>query len=122
MTTLQAREKDITPLNTVLSDDCHVKEEHALQEPCNKPSILSPLSVSLKGIPLEQFVPLMGKKMSAEDPYEKTRQIFTAFDVHCMFLHSLHSACSKGSFFAQTNIYEEKCLFSNFILTLYLKF
>ncbi|KAK7152785.1 hypothetical protein R3I93_010875 [Phoxinus phoxinus] len=35
------------------------------------------------GVPLEQFVPLMGRKMSSEDPYEKTRQIFTAFDVHC---------------------------------------
>ncbi|XP_048046718.1 EF-hand calcium-binding domain-containing protein 11 isoform X1 [Megalobrama amblycephala] len=35
------------------------------------------------GVPLEQFVPLMARKMSAEDPYEKTRQIFTAFDVHC---------------------------------------
>ncbi|KAK9959525.1 hypothetical protein ABG768_009647 [Culter alburnus] len=35
------------------------------------------------GVPLEQFVTLMARKMSAEDPYEKTRQIFTAFDVHC---------------------------------------
>ncbi|XP_073683725.1 EF-hand calcium-binding domain-containing protein 11 [Garra rufa] len=35
------------------------------------------------GVPLERFVYLMGRKMSAEDPYEKTRQIFTAFDVHC---------------------------------------
>uniref|UniRef100_A0A8C1GEY1 EF-hand calcium binding domain 11 n=1 Tax=Cyprinus carpio TaxID=7962 RepID=A0A8C1GEY1_CYPCA len=35
------------------------------------------------GIPLERFVSLMGRKMSAEDPYEKTRQIFSAFDVHC---------------------------------------
>ncbi|XP_052010083.1 EF-hand calcium-binding domain-containing protein 11 isoform X1 [Xyrauchen texanus] len=35
------------------------------------------------GVPLEQFMSLMVRKMSAEDPYEKTRQIFTAFDVHC---------------------------------------
>ncbi|XP_051503074.1 EF-hand calcium-binding domain-containing protein 11 isoform X3 [Myxocyprinus asiaticus] len=35
------------------------------------------------GVPLEQFMSLMVRKMSAEDPYEKTRQIFSAFDVHC---------------------------------------
>ncbi|KAK2878962.1 hypothetical protein Q8A67_019753 [Cirrhinus molitorella] len=35
------------------------------------------------GVPLERFVSLMGRKMSGGDPYEKTRQIFTAFDVHC---------------------------------------
>ncbi|XP_043118427.1 EF-hand calcium-binding domain-containing protein 11 [Puntigrus tetrazona] len=35
------------------------------------------------GVSLERFVSLMGRKMSAEDPYEKTRQIFSAFDVHC---------------------------------------
>ncbi|KAL1257663.1 hypothetical protein QQF64_010907, partial [Cirrhinus molitorella] len=34
------------------------------------------------GVPLERFVSLMGRKMSGGDPYEKTRQIFTAFDVH----------------------------------------
>uniref|UniRef100_A0A8C1WAG3 EF-hand calcium binding domain 11 n=1 Tax=Cyprinus carpio TaxID=7962 RepID=A0A8C1WAG3_CYPCA len=39
--------------------------------------------LSATGIPLERFVSLMGRKMSAEDPYEKTRQIFSAFDVHC---------------------------------------
>ncbi|KAM9466534.1 EF-hand calcium-binding domain-containing protein 11 isoform 2-T2 [Clarias gariepinus] len=35
------------------------------------------------GVPLEQFVSLMGRKSSAGDPYEKTRQIFSAFDLHC---------------------------------------
>ncbi|XP_016131789.1 EF-hand calcium-binding domain-containing protein 11 isoform X1 [Sinocyclocheilus grahami] len=35
------------------------------------------------GVLLERFASLMGRKMSAEDPYEKTRQIFRAFDVHC---------------------------------------
>ncbi|XP_065101225.2 EF-hand calcium-binding domain-containing protein 11 isoform X2 [Paramisgurnus dabryanus] len=35
------------------------------------------------GVPLNQFTSLMGRKMSAEDPYEKMRQIFSAFDVHC---------------------------------------
>uniref|UniRef100_A0A8B9LGI4 EF-hand calcium binding domain 11 n=1 Tax=Astyanax mexicanus TaxID=7994 RepID=A0A8B9LGI4_ASTMX len=35
------------------------------------------------GVPLERFVSLMGRKLSAEDPYEKTRHVFSAFDVHC---------------------------------------
>ncbi|XP_060788770.1 EF-hand calcium-binding domain-containing protein 11 [Neoarius graeffei] len=35
------------------------------------------------GVPLEQFVSLMGRKLSAGDPYEKARQIFSAFDLHC---------------------------------------
>ncbi|XP_055028106.2 EF-hand calcium-binding domain-containing protein 11 isoform X3 [Misgurnus anguillicaudatus] len=35
------------------------------------------------GVPLNQFTSLMGWKMSAEDPYEKMRQIFSAFDFHC---------------------------------------
>ncbi|XP_062863336.1 EF-hand calcium-binding domain-containing protein 11 [Trichomycterus rosablanca] len=35
------------------------------------------------GVSVEQFVSLMGRKLSAEDSYEKTRQIFSAFDVHC---------------------------------------
>uniref|UniRef100_A0A3B1IVP7 EF-hand calcium binding domain 11 n=1 Tax=Astyanax mexicanus TaxID=7994 RepID=A0A3B1IVP7_ASTMX len=34
-------------------------------------------------VPLERFVSLMGRKLSAEDPYEKTRHVFSAFDVHC---------------------------------------
>ncbi|XP_056623892.1 EF-hand calcium-binding domain-containing protein 11 isoform X2 [Triplophysa dalaica] len=38
------------------------------------------------GVPLHQFTTLMGRKMSAEDPYEKMRQIFSAFDVHCMWI------------------------------------
>ncbi|KAI2654236.1 EF-hand calcium-binding domain-containing protein 11 [Labeo rohita] len=46
------------------------------------------------GVPLERFVSLMGRKMSAEDPYEKTRQIFTAFDVHCMFLSLFNTFAS----------------------------
>ncbi|TRY77671.1 hypothetical protein DNTS_017954, partial [Danionella cerebrum] len=41
------------------------------------------LSFILKGVSLEPFVCLIRRKMSAEDPYEKTRQIFTAFDLHC---------------------------------------
>ncbi|XP_057199942.1 EF-hand calcium-binding domain-containing protein 11 isoform X1 [Triplophysa rosa] len=35
------------------------------------------------GVPLHQFTTLTGRKMSSEDPYEKMRQIFSAFDVHC---------------------------------------
>ncbi|XP_046710930.1 EF-hand calcium-binding domain-containing protein 11 isoform X1 [Silurus meridionalis] len=35
------------------------------------------------GVSLEQFVSLMGRKLSAGDPYEKTRRIFRAFDLHC---------------------------------------
>nr|XP_055028109.1 EF-hand calcium-binding domain-containing protein 11-like isoform X5 [Misgurnus anguillicaudatus]XP_055028730.1 EF-hand calcium-binding domain-containing protein 11 isoform X3 [Misgurnus anguillicaudatus] len=38
------------------------------------------------GVPLNQFTSLMGRKMSAEDPYEKMRQIFSAFDVHCTWI------------------------------------
>uniref|UniRef100_A0AAY4A405 EF-hand domain-containing protein n=1 Tax=Denticeps clupeoides TaxID=299321 RepID=A0AAY4A405_9TELE len=34
-------------------------------------------------VPLERFVPLMGTKLAAEDPYERTMQIFSAFDAHC---------------------------------------
>ncbi|XP_030644383.1 EF-hand calcium-binding domain-containing protein 11 [Chanos chanos] len=41
------------------------------------------LHVDCPGVPLEQFVSLMGKKLSVEDRYEKMRQIFSAFDVHC---------------------------------------
>ncbi|XP_028813425.1 EF-hand calcium-binding domain-containing protein 11 [Denticeps clupeoides] len=36
-----------------------------------------------EGVPLERFVPLMGTKLAAEDPYERTMQIFSAFDAHC---------------------------------------
>ncbi|XP_053488681.1 EF-hand calcium-binding domain-containing protein 11 [Ictalurus furcatus] len=39
-------------------------------------------SREITGVPLEQFVSLMGRKLSAGDPYEKTRQIFSAFDLH----------------------------------------
>ncbi|KAM6962475.1 EF-hand calcium-binding domain-containing protein 11 [Aplochiton taeniatus] len=35
------------------------------------------------GVSLERFVWLIAKKLSEEDPYLKTRQIFKAFDVHC---------------------------------------
>ncbi|XP_057199945.1 EF-hand calcium-binding domain-containing protein 11 isoform X4 [Triplophysa rosa] len=38
------------------------------------------------GVPLHQFTTLTGRKMSSEDPYEKMRQIFSAFDVHCMWI------------------------------------
>ncbi|XP_058843724.1 EF-hand calcium-binding domain-containing protein 11 isoform X2 [Acipenser ruthenus] len=36
-----------------------------------------------KGMPLDHFVSLMGRKLAAQDNYEKTRQIFTGFDIHC---------------------------------------
>uniref|UniRef100_A0A3P8YPD2 EF-hand domain-containing protein n=1 Tax=Esox lucius TaxID=8010 RepID=A0A3P8YPD2_ESOLU len=35
------------------------------------------------GVSVEMFVSLMGRKLSSEDQYLKTRQIFNAFDVHC---------------------------------------
>ncbi|XP_058254235.1 EF-hand calcium-binding domain-containing protein 11 isoform X1 [Hemibagrus wyckioides] len=35
------------------------------------------------GVPLEHFVSLMRRKLPAGDPYEKTRQIFSAFDLRC---------------------------------------
>ncbi|XP_027012857.2 EF-hand calcium-binding domain-containing protein 11 isoform X6 [Tachysurus fulvidraco] len=35
------------------------------------------------GVPLEHFVSLMRRKLPAGDPYEKTRQLFSAFDLHC---------------------------------------
>ncbi|KAJ8290289.1 hypothetical protein GJAV_G00010990 [Gymnothorax javanicus] len=38
---------------------------------------------NLPGVPLELLVSLMGMKLSVEDPYDKTRHIFNAFDVHC---------------------------------------
>uniref|UniRef100_A0A3B1JMX1 EF-hand calcium binding domain 11 n=1 Tax=Astyanax mexicanus TaxID=7994 RepID=A0A3B1JMX1_ASTMX len=43
----------------------------------------APRERHLIGVPLERFVSLMGRKLSAEDPYEKTRHVFSAFDVHC---------------------------------------
>ncbi|XP_016347850.1 EF-hand calcium-binding domain-containing protein 11-like isoform X2 [Sinocyclocheilus anshuiensis] len=46
-------------------------------------NILMENGADCPGVPLERFVSLMERKMSAEDPYEKTRQIFSAFDVHC---------------------------------------
>ncbi|XP_026141835.1 EF-hand calcium-binding domain-containing protein 11-like isoform X2 [Carassius auratus] len=49
----------------------------------SKKDILMENGADCPGVPLEWFVSLMGRKMSAEDPYEKTRQIFSAFDVHC---------------------------------------
>ncbi|XP_015205917.2 EF-hand calcium-binding domain-containing protein 11 isoform X1 [Lepisosteus oculatus] len=41
------------------------------------------LQANLPGVPLDHFINLMGRKLSVQDPFEKTRQIFTAFDVHC---------------------------------------
>ncbi|KAJ8411772.1 hypothetical protein AAFF_G00154100 [Aldrovandia affinis] len=38
---------------------------------------------NLPGVPLDLLVPLMGKKLSVEDLYDKTRHIFNAFDVRC---------------------------------------
>ncbi|XP_027012864.2 EF-hand calcium-binding domain-containing protein 11 isoform X15 [Tachysurus fulvidraco] len=37
------------------------------------------------GVPLEHFVSLMRRKLPAGDPYEKTRQLFSAFDLHYMW-------------------------------------
>ncbi|XP_055496185.1 EF-hand calcium-binding domain-containing protein 11 isoform X2 [Leucoraja erinacea] len=37
----------------------------------------------LPGLPLDQFTSLMCSKLAAMDPYEESRQIFSAFDVHC---------------------------------------
>ncbi|XP_026857229.1 EF-hand calcium-binding domain-containing protein 11 [Electrophorus electricus] len=49
------------------------------------------------GVPLEPFVSLMGRKLSAEDPYEKTRLIFNAFDAHCRgFLKVEDFRCGFG--------------------------
>ncbi|MBN3294891.1 EFC11 protein, partial [Amia calva] len=45
------------------------------------------LQAHFPGIPLDHFIRLMGRKLSAQDPYEKARQIFMAFDVHCMFFY-----------------------------------
>ncbi|XP_066550711.1 EF-hand calcium-binding domain-containing protein 11 isoform X1 [Amia ocellicauda] len=41
------------------------------------------LQTHFPGVPLDHFIRLMGRKLSAQDPYEKARQIFMAFDVHC---------------------------------------
>ncbi|KAI1895332.1 hypothetical protein AGOR_G00105210 [Albula goreensis] len=41
------------------------------------------LQNNLSGVPLDLLVSLMGKKLSVEDQYDKTRQIFNSFDVHC---------------------------------------
>ncbi|KAJ7990979.1 hypothetical protein DPEC_G00292480 [Dallia pectoralis] len=35
------------------------------------------------GLSVEMFVSLMGRKLSSEDQYLKTRHIFNALDVHC---------------------------------------
>ncbi|XP_048084827.1 EF-hand calcium-binding domain-containing protein 11 isoform X1 [Alosa alosa] len=40
-------------------------------------------STNLPGVPLEPFVTLMGRKLSVEDHFEKTRRIFNAFDAQC---------------------------------------
>ncbi|XP_063080165.1 EF-hand calcium-binding domain-containing protein 11 isoform X2 [Engraulis encrasicolus] len=40
-------------------------------------------SVENSGVPLEQFVCLMGKKLTVEDHFERTRRIFNAFDAQC---------------------------------------
>ncbi|XP_036810399.1 EF-hand calcium-binding domain-containing protein 11 isoform X3 [Oncorhynchus mykiss] len=35
------------------------------------------------GVCIEMFMCLMGKKLSSDDHYQKTRQIFNTFDVNC---------------------------------------
>uniref|UniRef100_A0A4W5R201 EF-hand calcium binding domain 11 n=1 Tax=Hucho hucho TaxID=62062 RepID=A0A4W5R201_9TELE len=35
------------------------------------------------GVCIEMFVCLMGRKLSSDDQYQKTRQIFNSFDVNC---------------------------------------
>ncbi|XP_058843725.1 EF-hand calcium-binding domain-containing protein 11 isoform X3 [Acipenser ruthenus] len=41
------------------------------------------IQANIPGMPLDHFVSLMGRKLAAQDNYEKTRQIFTGFDIHC---------------------------------------
>lgn len=41
------------------------------------------MQANMPGMPLDHFVSLMGRKLAAQDNYEKTRQIFTGFDIHC---------------------------------------
>uniref|UniRef100_A0A4W3GLE5 EF-hand calcium-binding domain-containing protein 11-like n=1 Tax=Callorhinchus milii TaxID=7868 RepID=A0A4W3GLE5_CALMI len=41
------------------------------------------LGKHLPGMSLDQFLSLMSSKVATQDGYEQTRQIFTAFDVHC---------------------------------------
>ncbi|KAK1144308.1 EF-hand calcium-binding domain-containing protein 11-like isoform X2 [Acipenser oxyrinchus oxyrinchus] len=41
------------------------------------------MQANVPGMPLDHFVSLMGRKLAAQDNYEKTRQIFTGFDIHC---------------------------------------
>ncbi|XP_033871121.1 EF-hand calcium-binding domain-containing protein 11 isoform X2 [Acipenser ruthenus] len=41
------------------------------------------MQANIPGMPLDHFVSLMGRKLAAQDNYEKTRQIFTGFDIHC---------------------------------------
>ncbi|XP_028677810.2 EF-hand calcium-binding domain-containing protein 11 [Erpetoichthys calabaricus] len=43
----------------------------------------SSIQAGLPGLPLERFLNLMTSKLIAQDEYEKTRQVFTAFDVSC---------------------------------------
>ncbi|XP_039597499.1 EF-hand calcium-binding domain-containing protein 11 isoform X1 [Polypterus senegalus] len=43
----------------------------------------SSIQAGLPGLPLEHFLKLMASKLLAQDEYEKTRQVFTAFDVSC---------------------------------------
>ncbi|XP_048830698.1 EF-hand calcium-binding domain-containing protein 11 isoform X2 [Brienomyrus brachyistius] len=50
-------------------------EANTLMEPA--------LKASLPGVPMDHFVSLMGRKLSVQDPYDRTRQIFSVFDAHC---------------------------------------
>ncbi|XP_041122970.1 EF-hand calcium-binding domain-containing protein 11 isoform X2 [Polyodon spathula] len=43
----------------------------------------SVMQANIPGMPLDHFISLMGRKLAAQDNYEKTRQIFTGFDIHC---------------------------------------
>lgn len=43
------------------------------------------ISLFWKGVSMDHFVSLMGRKLSVQDPYERTRQIFSVFDAHCEF-------------------------------------
>ncbi|XP_047677415.1 EF-hand calcium-binding domain-containing protein 11 isoform X5 [Tachysurus fulvidraco] len=49
----------------------------------NCPGMMMSRSCLITGVPLEHFVSLMRRKLPAGDPYEKTRQLFSAFDLHC---------------------------------------
>uniref|UniRef100_W5LH25 EF-hand calcium binding domain 11 n=1 Tax=Astyanax mexicanus TaxID=7994 RepID=W5LH25_ASTMX len=74
-------------MNDTVFEQCDVEKKGYLSREDLKIAVVmlfgyKPSKV-VPGVPLERFVSLMGRKLSAEDPYEKTRHVFSAFDVHC---------------------------------------